>query len=418
MSRHNARLLRFETFEQLAAEIASIESYGEEAVARVARKAAQRLLRLQRLDPHTAMLLKQELLALGADALISPHVYLGQATGPTDALVWANLRQLDALVARLKLLPLPALQALGSEIGELLEAEARPARELELGPLRLAWGTRTYLMGIINVTPDSFSGDGLAGADDFTAAALAQARRFADEGADILDVGGESTRPGAQPVSREQELARVIPVIQTIAQAGIPLPIAVDSYHAEVVAAALEAGAVLVNDVWGLRRPEGGWNEPLARLVAARQAPIVLMHNRRAQASVGVLGGFYAEVAYADLMDTIVGELRAQVAYAASMGIAREKLIVDPGIGFGKTPEQNLVLLRRLAELRSLGLPLLVGASRKSFIGLALGLPLNERDEGTAATTALAIQARADIVRVHNVRINARVARMCDAVLR
>lgn len=292
-------------------------------------------------------------------------------------------------------------------------------RALEVGGRLLAWGERTYVMGIINVTPDSFSADGLAQpAADLAAAALAQARRFAEEGADILDVGGESTRPGAEPVSLEEELRRVVPAVAAIAR-EVPLPISVDAYRADVASAALDAGAHMVNDVWGLRSPEGGWNEPLASLVAARRAPLVLMHNRRAQPVAGLVGGYYPDVPYDDLVAEVIAGLRASVAYAEACGIPRERLIVDPGLGFGKTPEQNLVLLRRLGELRRFGLPLLLGASRKSFIGLALGgLPPQERDEGTAATTALAVAAGVDLVRVHNVLVNVRAARVADAIVR
>ena len=295
---------------------------------------------------------------------------------------------------------------------------AQPARTLDLGSARLEWGVRTYIMAIINVTPDSFSADGLAqpGAD-IAVAALEQARRAAAEGADLLDIGGESTRPGAQPIGVAEELRRVLPALTAIAS-EVALPISVDTYHADVAAAALDAGAQLINDIWGLRTPDGGWNEPLAALAAQRGAPIVLMHNRRAQATVGALGGHYQAVEYADLLGEIITELRERVAFAESRGIPRERIIVDPGLGFGKTPAQNLELMRRLGELRGLGLPLLVGASRKSFIGLPLGLPPSERDEGTAATTALAIAAGADIVRVHNVKINFRTARTADAIIR
>jgi dihydropteroate synthase len=296
------------------------------------------------------------------------------------------------------------------------DQNSQPA--LDLGPYRLVWGARTYVMAIINVTPDSFSADGLArpGAD-IAAAALEQARRAADEGADILDVGGESTRPGAQPIGLEEELRRVVPAITAIATA-IQLPISVDTYHAEVAAAALDAGAHMINDIWGLRTPDGGWNEPLAALTATRAAPIVLMHNRRAQATVGALGGHYQAVEYADLLGEVINGLRERAAYAEARGIPRARIIVDPGLGFGKTPAQNLELMRRLGEFRALALPLLIGASRKSFIGLPLGLPPQERDEGTAATTALAIAAGADIVRVHNVRMNIRAARIADAIVR
>lgn len=292
------------------------------------------------------------------------------------------------------------------------------ARALDLGAARLEWGARTYIMAIINVTPDSFSADGLAqpGAD-IAAQALVQARRAAAEGADMLDIGGESTRPGAQPIGAAEELRRVLPALSAIGS-HVGLPISIDTYHAEVAAAALDAGAHMINDIWGLRTPDGGWNEPLAALVARRSVPIVLMHNRRAQATVGALGGHYQAVEYVDLLGEIIAELRERVAFAGSRGIPPERIIVDPGLGFGKTPAQNLELMRRLGDLRALNLPMLIGASRKSFIGLPLGLPPGERDEGTAATTALAIAAGADIVRVHNVKMNVRAARIADAILR
>jgi dihydropteroate synthase len=294
---------------------------------------------------------------------------------------------------------------------------SRPSA-LDLGATRLVWGERTFVMGIVNITPDSFSSDGLATAGaDIAAGALAQARRQAAEGADLIDVGGESTRPGAQPIGVDEELRRVVPAVRAIAE-DLGLPISVDTYHAEVAAVALDAGAAIVNDIWGLRTPDGGWNSALADLAAARGAPIVIMHNRRAQATVGPLGGHYPQVEYADLVGEIIADLRASVAYAEARGISRDRIVVDPGLGFGKTPAQNLVLMRRLGEFKALGLPVLLGASRKSFIGLPLGLAPQDRDEGTAATTALAIGAGADIVRVHNVQMNVRAARIADAIVR
>jgi dihydropteroate synthase len=279
------------------------------------------------------------------------------------------------------------------------------------------WGARTYIMAILNITPDSFSGDGLLHPADTVAAAVAAAQHAVDAGADILDVGGESTRPGAQPVSVAEELQRVVPVVAALAH-SFELPISIDSYHPETVQAALDAGAHLVNDIWGLRTPDGAWNEAQAKIIAQRGAPLALMHNRRAQAAIGAIGGYFPDVAYADLVAEVCNGLQESVAYAVNQGIPRERLLIDPGLGFGKTPEQNMVLLRRLTELRSLGLPILLGASRKSFIGQTLGLPPQERDEGTAAVTAFAIQQGIDIVRVHNVPLNARVARMTDALVR
>jgi dihydropteroate synthase len=422
--RYNTRFLALEAPADLEAEIRTIESYVE-AVPRVLRKASQRIVRVERFPAVAAMILKQELLALDGDALISPAVYLGDRDAVTDVLIFVTLRQLDDLVRRLGALgsygepPLQALGTLAAELTALLHTDA-PADQgvLEVAGRRLRWGARSYVMGIINATPDSFSADGLAQPDvDQVAAALERARACAAQGADLLDIGGESTRPGAQPIGRDEELRRVAPAVAAIA-AEIDLPISVDTYHAEVAAAALDAGAHMINDIWGLRTPEGDWNTALADLAAARDTPIVLMHNRRAPPATGAIGGHYRAVEYHDLLGEVIGELRERVAYAISRGIRRERIIVDPGLGFGKTPEQNLVLLRRLAELRSLGLPLLVGASRKSFVGLALGLPPQERDEGTAATTALAIRSGADIVRVHDVQMNVRAARVADAVVR
>ena len=264
------------------------------------------------------------------------------------------------------------------------------------GPLALEWGSRTYVMGIVNVTPDSFSGDGLANDAE---AALEQALRFQWEGADIIDVGGESTRPGHTPVDSDEEMRRVVPFIRMLAS-RLHVPISVDTYKHEVAREAVAAGASMINDVWGLKR-----DPALAALAASEGVPIVLMHNQ-------------ARTAYADLLPDVIASLRASMDIALGAGVPLENIILDPGVGFGKTAENNLELLRRLSELTALGRPLLVGTSRKSTIGLVLDLPVEERLEGTAATVALAIANGADIVRVHDVKEMARVARMSDAVVR
>lgn len=282
----------------------------------------------------------------------------------------------------------------------------------------LRWGARTYIMGILNTTPDSFSGDGLsADSTKLVERAIAQGRAFVAAGADILDVGGESTRPGAPPVSAAEERARVMPVIEALRR-EFDVPISIDTWKADVAAAALDAGADIVNDVWGLRLPDGGWDQPMAQLVAERRVPIVIMHNRRASATVGPVGGHYPRVQYNDLLDDMLRELRENIEFGLAQGIRTAQIIVDPGIGFGKTPAQNVEVLGRLAEFTSLGYPLLLATSRKSFIGLALGgLPPEQRVEGTAATVALGIQAGADIVRVHDVAAMVRVARMTDVLV-
>ena len=280
----------------------------------------------------------------------------------------------------------------------------------------LPWGTRTFIMGIINVTPDSFSGDGLLRQADRIEAALQQAGEFLESGADILDVGGESTRPGAKPVGEAEEAERVIPVVEALVQAFPDAIISVDTYKSEVARQALGAGARWVNDVWGFKA-----NPQLAEVAAAFKAPVVLMHNRMrpGTAEFGArLGGRIVGVKYDDLIGDICSELLESVALAHKQGIPDELIILDPGIGFGKTVPQNLELMNRLDEIKALGYPLLVGPSRKSFIGYTLDLPPDERVEGTAAAVAVSIDRGADIVRVHDVEVMVRVARMTDAIVR
>jgi dihydropteroate synthase len=276
------------------------------------------------------------------------------------------------------------------------------------------WGERTYVMGIINVTPDSFSGDGLISDGDFLGAALEQSRRFIREGVDILDVGGESTRPGSMTISAEEEMTRVLPVIQAIRQ-ETDLPISIDTYKSKVAEAALDIGADWVNDVWGLRA------DPLmAPLAARKKAPVILMHNRSKPAETVLqkqLGGHYIGSKYDDLIGEVRNELMASVDLAFRAGISGENIILDPGIGFGKTIDQNLMLINRLNEICELGYPVLLGPSRKSFIGYTLNLPPQERVEGTAAAVAIGILRGASIIRVHDVKQMVRVARMTDAII-
>jgi dihydropteroate synthase len=257
-------------------------------------------------------------------------------------------------------------------------------------------------MGILNVTPDSFSGDGLLGAGpEPVAAAVEQARRMVEEGADMLDVGGESTRPGHAAVAADEEQARVIPVVSALRAALPDVPLSIDTTKAVVAEAALDAGADLINDIWGV-----GPDDSLARLAAARSVPYVVMHNR-------------AEPRYADVVREVVSDLERALDRAAGLGLPFELLIVDPGIGFGKTAEQNLAVLRDLDALRALGRPILLGTSRKSTIGKVLGgVPADQRLEGTLATTAVGIANGADIVRVHDVAANVRAARVADAIVR
>ncbi|HET9345792.1 MAG TPA: dihydropteroate synthase [Candidatus Limnocylindrales bacterium] len=271
---------------------------------------------------------------------------------------------------------------------------------LAIGPSVFEWGLRTYVMGIVNVTPDSFSGDGLLRGDDPVTAAVEQAKAMAAHGADILDVGGESTRPGHEVVGAEDEIGRVVPVIEAVRAALPQMPISVDTTKPGVAEAALDAGANLVNDVWGVAD-----DDALSRVAAARNAPIVLMHNR-------------AEARYTNLLAEVLADLQAAIDRALRAGVAWDAIVVDPGFGFGKTAEHNLELLRRLDAIRLLGRPVLLGTSRKSTLGKVLDLPADQRVEATLATTALAVAAGVDIVRVHDVRENVRAARMADAIVR
>jgi dihydropteroate synthase len=284
--------------------------------------------------------------------------------------------------------------------GQASGLQARPA-PIRIGPRTFRWGERTYLVGILNITPDSFSGDGLLAADgSVEAIALAQARAMVADGADLLDIGGESSRPGHAVIADDEEIRRIVPVIRAI-RAELPdVPLSVDTTKPAVAAAALDAGADLLNDVWGVAP-----DDALARIAAERGVPLILMHNR-------------AEARYTNLMAELIADLWRAIERAVAAGCPLDSLIVDPGFGFGKALHHNLELLRRLPELHVLGRPIMLGTSRKSTLGRVLDLPADERLEATITTTALAAAARIDLVRVHDVRANARAARLTDAIVR
>lgn len=287
---------------------------------------------------------------------------------------------------------------------------------LQIGSFTFDWGSRTYVMGILNVTPDSFSGDGIIAKGDVVRSAMEQAREFILYGADILDVGGESTRPGSEPVNADEEMGRVIPVIEELRKNFPQVLVSIDTCKAKVADAAIRAGANIINDVWGFRA-----DSEMAAVAAKQKAPVILMHNRSNPASVEVrekLGGTYLGAEYQDLIEDVKRELMDSVEIAVKAGVEERRIMLDPGIGFGKKREHNLELINRLAEIRSMGYPILLGPSRKSFIGFTLDLPPDQRVEGTAATVAVGIARGADIIRVHDVREMARVAKMTDAIVR
>jgi dihydropteroate synthase len=298
------------------------------------------------------------------------------------------------------------------------ERARRPA-PTRIGPATFRWGERTFVMGILNVTPDSFSGDGLlaAAADaagghstapatvpvdpvDPVEIAVALGRRMVAEGADILDIGGESTRPGHEPVALDEERRRVVPIVAALREALPDTPLSIDTTKPAVAEAALAAGADLINDVWGV-----GDDDALARLAADHGVPLVVMHNR-------------AEPRYTTFLPEVIADLQRALERALRLGVRWDDLIVDPGFGFGKTAEHNLELMRDLDGLRMLGRPILLGTSRKSTLGRILDLPADQRLEATIATTALGIAGGVDLIRVHDVEPNLRAARITDAIVR
>lgn len=265
---------------------------------------------------------------------------------------------------------------------------------MRIGSREFEFGKKTYVMGILNVTPDSFSDGGRYNKKE---KALEQARKLILDGADLIDVGGESTRPGHEQISEEEEIRRVVPVIRALKE-KFEIPVSVDTYRSRVAEAALEAGADFLNDIWGFL-----YDERMAELAARYDVPVCLMHNRD-------------NTEYTDFVKDVIADLEKCLAVAQRYGVKKEKIILDPGIGFGKTCEQNLMMINHLEDICGLGYPVLLGASRKSMIGITLDLPVAEREEGTIATTVIGAIKGCDIVRVHNVKANVRALRMTEAV--
>ncbi|MFX4263538.1 dihydropteroate synthase [Pelotomaculum propionicicum] len=360
----------------------------------MAPKAVHRLVMLDGVQPRQANIMKQEMLGKGGEAAVARGV-VDNSVPETRVLLMGTLKQYEAFLAKLKSQPF-GLPALADRIRGVLDGqEGFTPYALDCRGRTIILGERTLVMGILNVTPDSFS-DGSKFHDP--GRALERARVMVEDGADIIDLGGESTRPGFAPVGVEEELDRIIPVLKRLVN-EITVPVSIDTTKAEVARRALEEGAGIINDQWGLRG-----DPAMAGIAAKYGAPLVLMHNQKG-------------TEYRDLLGDIAESLRESVGIAMAAGVAREKVIVDPGLGFGKNAAQNLETLRRLKELRCLGQPVLIGPSRKSTIGKVLNLPVEERVEGTAAAVAVGIANGANIVRVHDVKEMARVARMADAIM-
>lgn len=368
-------------------------------IARLVPKMRSHCLHIPRLQCRQANILKQEMLALGGDAAVA-RGSVACSIEASDAILMGTEKQLRQLCAKLAHQPF-GLPSLGRELSQLLERITTPPSLWRTArrdiPLH-----RPLIMGILNITPDSFS-DGARYLDP--SRAVERAEQMKAEGADIIDIGGESTRPGAPAIAAQEEIDRVVPVISALAKRS-STPISVDSWKGEVAQRAMDAGAEIINDISGLT-----FDPSLAQVAAASGAGVVLMHTR------GTPEGMQRDTLYHDLMAEVTGGLRSSVAAALSAGIGRERISIDPGIGFAKDSRGNLELLRRLRELESLGLPILVGTSRKSFIGAAINREVDDRLFGTAATVALAVSHGASILRVHDVRAMRDVADMARAIM-
>lgn len=392
----HVRLLEYKDPQVLVREMREIK-VSERGIELMLPKAEHLVMRVYGVRHTAANILKQTMLSNGGDAAVSYYCCLG-GEEKTDVLLFGTVKQIQAACERLKEQAF-GLAGLAKELEALLARRSSVPQPLHTRRHELIWGSRTYVMGIVNITPDSFSKDGLAQSANPAEAAARQALRFQAEGADIIDIGGESTRPGHTPVNAETEMERILPAIRAI-RGVVGLPISVDTYKAEVAQAALEAGADWINDIWGLQA-----DPRMAEVAAKFQAPIVVMHNQEG-------------TVYQSLMGDIIAFLEKSIDIAEKAGVRREHIIIDPGVGFGKTAGQNLEVLKCLADLKALGYPILVGTSRKSLIGKVLQLPEDQRIEGTAATVALAIANGADIVRVHDVAQMKLVSRMADAIVR
>ncbi len=364
------------------------------AIGIMVQKGVFRILKLENIPSKAAVIIKQEMLSKGGEAAINRGV-VNRSVDKTDVLLMGTKRHYEGLIYKLKMQPF-GLREVADEIEKtLINVDNRPSG-LKAGKHYLPFGQRTYIMGILNVTPDSFSDGGMYNSID---KAIERAKEMTTEGADIIDVGGESTRPGAEPVPLEEELRRVIPVLERLVK-EVDVPISIDTYKAEVARRALEVGVHIINDVWGLKKDPN-----MAEVVAEYDVPIIVMHNKENNT-------------YTDLMAEIISSLRESIQIGEKAGIRPENIIIDPGIGFAKDTEQSLRVMRNMKQLKSLGKPILLGTSRKSMIGNTLNLPVTERIEGTAATVALSIVQGVDIVRVHDVKEMTRVVRMTDAIAR
>ncbi|MFQ5906205.1 MAG: dihydropteroate synthase [bacterium] len=371
----------------------------EYAVPILASKAFALSIKVESLDCAQSNIIKQTALSVGADAAVARPVVTG-CSEKTDLILFANQRQIEEITRRLHIQPF-GLRDIADGLNRLLDQFSYTHR-ISLPECELDLSDRTYVMGVLNVTPDSFSDGGHH--FEFNDA-VDWGTRMADDGADIIDIGGESTRPGSDPVTLEEELSRVIPVIEALST-KCDVPLSIDTHKSAVASEAIKAGCKIVNDISGLT-----FDELMAQTVAKKGVGLIIGHIR------GTPKNMQQNPHYDDVMSEIMRELRASIQLAESKGVYPTRIIVDPGIGFGKRLNDNLTIIRRLGELKSLGKPIMVGPSRKSFIGAILNLPVDERLEGTAAAITIAVANGANLVRAHDVKEMKRVCLLADAII-
>ena len=355
-------------------------------------------LRVEGINPRTANLLKQEMLSLGGDVALDGRG-LDCSAKLTDALLIGTQKQFEKLI--LKLDQYPDHRPLGQSLKDTLKNISKTHYSIRCRKRTLTLGKRTLLMGVLNVTPDSFSDGGLFFNKE---KAIAQGLRMVEEGADIIDIGGESTKPGSKPLELEEELRRVIPVIESLAKV-VDVPISIDTYKSTVAQKALEMGAQMINDISGLR-----FDKNLAKVAAKEDIPIILMHIR------GTPEMMQKDVRYQSLFSEIFQYLKESIQRAESAGLDPQQIIIDPGIGFGKTLENNLLIIKYLSEFRVLGKPILLGTSRKSFIGKILNTEVGDRLEGTLSSIAIGVLNGAHIIRCHDVLQAKKAIAVADAI--
>lgn len=392
------RLIDIASHEEAVREL-SVIGVDSTGIKLMAPKMVHLNIRLDGITCAQASVLKQDMLSLGGDAAIHSRA-VNFKVDRTDCILMGTSKQFERLAKKLRIQPF-GLKKLAVDLTSALHAIKSYPLPLKTRNTTLEFGKRSFVMGILNVTPDSFSEKGTFFDKD---AAIKRGLEMAEEGADIIDIGGESTRPGAEPVSLKEELKRVIPVIEKLAP-KINIPISIDTCKAEVAKKALEAGAEIVNDISGLR-----FDPKMAETVASNEAAVVIMHIK------GTPKDMQVSPSYKSLIREVMDFLEESVKIAEEAGIPPDKVIIDPGIGFGKGLEHNLTIMKNLEAFKTLGKPILLGTSRKSFIGKITGADIEDRIAGTAATLSIGIMKGADIVRVHDVKEGVQAVRMADAI--